>query len=715
MDPITATTTVITLATFIKDLIEVGQSIAHSIEKVSENRRQLRDLTHDILRSLADIANLTRGCEDEYMAPALLGALGDLKADMLHVLAVCRDINLTGGGRGLRILRSQLKLWMKRDKIENEIRKLRQHVMGCFIKFTAFSTARNEHNIAHVEEMAFTTVNTTVRIEQTVVVNHVENQVRLHRLEGMMARVLREDPFGQDIMNRTMEIISSDTARLTLESQYLSVQTMHLIDRLRMTLASKSMNIDPDESPFGPPQFMQPISCNHLLYQILGMILLCDNEPTQVRLTDIDFSIGVHLGNLGRKSEAVAWHSVWNVEFKHWVELGWAAQPQILRIILLMQHNLSHEYQHQMRHDLALQTSEEALQMWRSSEFAHCRTDLTVQGAIARIAIRHCNSLLGLKLTHRFSEAVTVAQEAVALSRSLVTQHTVPTAISRWTPEEWMVYISSSSLFVLGRALASTNRHKEAIEASTEAIKIVLPFSGSIHYPPGYSIDGFIHQLCTLAETEEMSLPVLAATVILFRDLAHCYPEVGSSIQFLHLIQAYMYISQQKTQPDSAGTSMENLRMFLEPQWRFPAPSLETNFPLDFCQGVVIKDVIQMYLNTENRYLTSGNHLFIQDIFHWFHANEGATMLRDALASLIMDSDSTTPNSKDYLERDEVVAELAEQIISHYAACSDNQSADGQEVLLDMLMWASWCLSSAGFKDISKATHLSLKSQLELS
>ncbi|KAJ7646621.1 hypothetical protein FB45DRAFT_1018931 [Roridomyces roridus] len=80
MDPITVTTTVITLATFIKDLIEIGQSIMDSIEKVSENRRQLRDLTNEILRSLADIANLIRGCEDEYMAPALLAALGDLKA-----------------------------------------------------------------------------------------------------------------------------------------------------------------------------------------------------------------------------------------------------------------------------------------------------------------------------------------------------------------------------------------------------------------------------------------------------------------------------------------------------------------------------------------------------------------------------------------------------------------------------------------------------------
>ncbi|KAJ6594608.1 hypothetical protein B0H19DRAFT_1247268 [Mycena capillaripes] len=80
MDPITATTRVITLATFIKGLIEVGQNIRRSIEKVGENRRRIRELTDDVLRTLADFANLTRGQEDTFHAPALLSALGYLKA-----------------------------------------------------------------------------------------------------------------------------------------------------------------------------------------------------------------------------------------------------------------------------------------------------------------------------------------------------------------------------------------------------------------------------------------------------------------------------------------------------------------------------------------------------------------------------------------------------------------------------------------------------------
>ncbi|KAJ7678729.1 hypothetical protein B0H17DRAFT_1206651 [Mycena rosella] len=69
MDPITATTTIITLATFIKDLIDVR-----------ENRRRIRDLTDDILSTLSKLADLSRADERTFQAPALLSALGDLKA-----------------------------------------------------------------------------------------------------------------------------------------------------------------------------------------------------------------------------------------------------------------------------------------------------------------------------------------------------------------------------------------------------------------------------------------------------------------------------------------------------------------------------------------------------------------------------------------------------------------------------------------------------------
>jgi hypothetical protein len=59
----------------------------------------------------------------------------------------------------------------------------------------AFSAARIEH--------------TTLRVEQTLVVNNIESQVKLRRLEGMMARVLLKTQFGQNVLNQTIEAISS--------------------------------------------------------------------------------------------------------------------------------------------------------------------------------------------------------------------------------------------------------------------------------------------------------------------------------------------------------------------------------------------------------------------------------------------------------------------------------------------------------------------------
>ncbi|KAJ7935283.1 hypothetical protein B0H13DRAFT_1854511 [Mycena leptocephala] len=102
------------------DLIDLGQSIKRSIEKstkVGENRRRIRDLTHDVLRTLADLSNLTQMHEDTFQALALLDALRSLKA---AIPPVHRP--------GLNGFPSQIKVWMKRDDLEKKIGRLKEHV-----------------------------------------------------------------------------------------------------------------------------------------------------------------------------------------------------------------------------------------------------------------------------------------------------------------------------------------------------------------------------------------------------------------------------------------------------------------------------------------------------------------------------------------------------------------------------------------------------------
>ncbi|KAJ7249304.1 hypothetical protein C8J57DRAFT_1356581 [Mycena rebaudengoi] len=173
VDPITITTTIISVATFIKDLIDLGQSIKRSIEKVEENRRQLRDVTSEILHTLESLASLSEGTTVQ--SPELLVALHNLKRDMLYVLSVAEKLSPTDQHPRRRGFRSQITVWLKREDIEVEIKRLNKAVSKLYIQFTTLSAARIEH--------------ISVRIEQSMISQNEETRARLRRLERMIARV----------------------------------------------------------------------------------------------------------------------------------------------------------------------------------------------------------------------------------------------------------------------------------------------------------------------------------------------------------------------------------------------------------------------------------------------------------------------------------------------------------------------------------------------
>ncbi|KAJ7782551.1 hypothetical protein DFH07DRAFT_949340 [Mycena maculata] len=601
MEALTLATTVLAFATFIKDLIELGQSIKESIEKVGENRRQIRELANDVLRSLADIANLTRGKEDDYQAPALLGALGDLKANMLHVLSVCRKVIPAERRLGLRGIGSQVKIWMKRDEVEREIRRLKEHVNACYIKFTAFSAARIEETAACVEEttaltaettariedMSLDTVNTTLRVEQTLIVNHVESRVQLRRLEGMMAQVLLETPFGQNVMDRTVEIISYDQNHDSLESQYLSVQIMHLIESLQHLVAGGNFDLDLNILSDGKDMFIAPTTPLHLLHQILGMILDIQNGTLRPWISPerhLIFNLGPHMCNLGLISEAIAWELLVIQILGHGAPSD--CSGRFMAHLARSRRKLSQYYRRQLRHELALQASEQSLRILRS--FSDPPLDLW-EISMATLVTHSMN----LCQVGQHEVAITIAQEAVVTCRPMVAG-VIQFASDMSANEEYSVVISSEAFFAMALSLSTVGRHLEAYEASKEGFRTVLKFSGFIRHPAGTFIDSFIHQICKVAEEDELSLSMLRETVLLFRDLARNYPEEFSP-QFLRLLYAYMYLDEQKTSPNFSA-SLKTLRIFLEPESRSPPPSLgESNnfFVISDQYGGVTEDVIR--------------------------------------------------------------------------------------------------------------------------
>ncbi|KAJ7467003.1 hypothetical protein FB451DRAFT_1137626 [Mycena latifolia] len=518
MDPITATTTIITLATFIKDLIDVGQSIKQSIEKVGENRRRIRDLTDDILRTLDELANLARGHEDQFQAPALLSALGNLKADMLHVLSICLEISPPHPS-GLRGFRSHIKVWIKRDDIEARIKHLKAHVNKCYLQFTAFSAARIEQTTARIEGASLHAANTTLRVEQKLIVNNVENQIHLRRLEGMMTRVLLETQFGQTIMDQTIEIIESDTTHRSLEFQYLSTEVSRLIVSLQQ-LAVKSVLIL-DEPLWASTNMvvMKTPSPKHILFDILWMSLQINESPAEIPFTSLNgiFDLGSHLGQLGMTSEATSWHLMAIQILRCFSGQGFQDSGVFARLALLSG-NLSHQYQIQSRWDLAVKTSQQAIELsglWQESS-----PDADHWPLLAGILITHSRNLREIG---RPEDAISVAEEAVSVCREIARPLIESDAkLLFLTPqEEYKVVRLSGAYFALGQledALTDAERAVAACRKDVDAATMKYQKHALVH-----SLTVLSNCLAVVGRNDEALVAVEEATFMYTSSAPHMW------------------------------------------------------------------------------------------------------------------------------------------------------------------------------------------------
>ncbi|KAJ7142782.1 hypothetical protein C8R44DRAFT_846614, partial [Mycena epipterygia] len=617
-DPITVTTTLITLATFIKDLIDLGQSIKSSIEKVGENRRRIRDLADDILRTLGHIADLSRGHGNSFQAPELLTALGNLKADMLYVYSVASRTLPAARTRGLRGFGTQFKAWMKRDDIEGEIRRLREHSNNCYLQFTAFSTARTEHTSRRVE-------NTSLRVEQALVVSHVENHVRLQRLETMMARVLLETQFGQNIMNQTIEIISSDFTHKTIEFQYLSIQTLHLVDALRERLLRGSVDLPWDTVPL--TLGLESTSPAHILHRILGMVLALKTSPTEVHaettMSILD-DVGPTLESLNMNSEALAW-GLLTIQI-----LRQSNRDRCVGVFPRLSHSLrqvSDQYDYQLRRDLALQSSQKAVDL---SQFSwESWPNPENQTLLVSSLISHSRNL---RQAGQPTAAISAAEAAVAITCPMAAGIMESCLASGPSPQDlWIAVAGSKASFVLAAAFSSAGRTREAYQASKQGLQNLLRLTIQRISRFRRDFDSFFNHLCTMAEAEDLSVEMLADCMVLLRDLALIYPEEFSS-RFVRALYAYVYIGEQAA-TSSIGAAMKSLRLLLEHKLdtRLPmlSPSTDVIWHLnDFdSRGGLQEDALRWFLLQES---TPQSCRFIGDIFvaDW---NVATAVLRDTV------------------------------------------------------------------------------------
>ncbi|KAK6972131.1 Tetratricopeptide repeat family [Favolaschia claudopus] len=587
MDPITVTTTIITLGTFIKDLIELGEGIRASIEKVSENRRQIRELTQDILRTLYDLASLTRGKEGAFRGPELLGALESLKAEMLYVHSKClkiAPIQLPG----FRGIPSHLKAWRKRDDLEEKIARLRERVNKCLLQFSAFSAARTEH-------VAIDIAHTTLRIEQRLVVDNVENQVKAHRLEWLMARFMLESEFGQHKLRETAENISADSSFQSLEYQYMSAQLSSLIKSGKPLLSCEDLSLcESWESDTLAIDLIDPSqgTLSHALSHILQIVVALHSRDhaslLDLLMTAID-RLPACFNFAEMDSEAIVWGHFGIDVLRYMTKRGCniGTLPRIAHAL----DNISQAHRHQFEPDAAIEFSHQSLALWVEVSCLLPEADNRI-GYLSSM-MTHVHNLLA---KDDKTTMLSAAQDAVSLARPMA-QALAESIASRGTPltmtaaEQYNTVTFCDAFFVLARLLSSLDRPLDSYEAFVEGYRTAcnLPIFDHdlVHW--GRNIDAFLDVICTVAEDVRLSLSLLADCVDLFCNLARIYPEPYSS-RFLRLLHAFAYFSQQ---PHSCH-SMEQLRVFLEPTSHAAPPAIDITRSI-LIDSSVLADAIRLF------------------------------------------------------------------------------------------------------------------------
>ncbi|KAJ7933989.1 hypothetical protein B0H13DRAFT_688185 [Mycena leptocephala] len=505
---------------------------------------------------------------------------------MLHVLSMCYRISPVQCP-GFRGVGSQIKVWMKRDDLEKKINHLKEHVNKCYFQFTAFSAARIEQTTARIEDTSVQVAHTTLRVEQTLVVNNVENLVRLRRLEGMMARVLLETQFGQNVLNQTIEAISSDPSHKNLESQYLSVQTMHLIECIQKLSAGGNLVLETSSwDPVTNLVFAGPTSPLHVLPMMLQILLEFNEGCTSIETSfmwEIMVNLGVDLGALGMSSESMAWELLKIQIFRRF---GSDCSPRILAHLARSLYSLSFRYRDQLQYEPALQASQQSFDLWH--HLSESSPDVDYRTCLLKAMVIHAENLLQ---ADQNMAALSITLDATALSRSMANEMNQFSPGSPLSKEDEFKAVQCRDAFLaFGNALSSVNRHLESFAAFMEGFQTAVKLPVSEHPPVEINIDSFINQICKVAEEGSFSLVMLADCIILFRNLARIHPE-GFSSQFLWLLHAYAHFSHQ----DDSDLSLKNLRIFLEPNSDCPPPQLDIAVHIDSFNGGIVKDAVHAF------------------------------------------------------------------------------------------------------------------------
>jgi tetratricopeptide (TPR) repeat protein len=337
-------------------------------------------------------------------------------------------------------------------------------------------------------------------------------------------------------------------------------------------------------------------SPSRVLHWILGKVLEIHESPAAgiplKAMRGMLMNLGICLTNLDMISEGIAWERL-KICILRYMASGEHSAGTLPQLAMAFR-ELSLGYLRQLRLELALQASDQSLGLWRHISETLPEVDHRV-GLVTAMSM-HAEALLQ---SGQVAAALSLAQEAVAIARPMVARIIASGSEPAWAEEDEFEAVTFSELsFILAEALASAGRHYESYETAKEVFEIMLGLPISEHPPPVTTIDSFLNQICKLAEQDSFPLVMLADCVILFRDLVHKFagkdPQICSHLVWL--LYAYVYFSRQDN-----SSSMDTLRMFLEPSSEHPPPELDASGNPMACidlfdeAGSVIQDAVRAF------------------------------------------------------------------------------------------------------------------------
>ncbi|KAL0946486.1 hypothetical protein HGRIS_012703 [Hohenbuehelia grisea] len=485
MDPLSISAAVVAF-------VDIARRIKGSIDKVAHNRRSLKELSEDVLKGLTGLEkfcrtrnNLERALDgSEEVEAELSESLEDLQSQLAHVLATCeRTFPKTKPSGPLSAARSSFKAWRKVEEIEADIRRLKDQVQSCHMRFTSLASARIEHSL---------------------LVLRTDQRARLHQMEGLVARVL----IDSRVNNFRAATVLESPARDGIEYQYLHLQISNIVESLGRLAALKTFAQEEPEGVYLLPLDLstilpcldsEPIQIRRTVIQALQILQLIELSPNALTIQTGALSLkelSLQLWNLGLLADAAAVQS-WAVNFyrtlvkgkegRYFVPyLGWSLN------------NLACYHAGQLA---GLEASEAAVSTYRT--LIETTPDHNYTSLLPPALSIYASELMNQS---RYEDSLAQAQEALSLQRKSSEHHTC----SCWSWVEWdasgeeaivfssgrrfgkceaMAYEEALILQQLACSLAAMNRMSEARLVNTEALSVLNSLAG--HSPRTY--DRYLH------------------------------------------------------------------------------------------------------------------------------------------------------------------------------------------------------------------------------